>query len=377
MEGFKFSETDIFSNISSGLISYATLFGYSDLDLVKKAPFPLFETPTGIIKVDKPKPKAKICFYANTLQGSKNKVKTMISNGWSVSACGESPILSMDAKVTGETETENMSKIDRKSEESYATEVQVYPVGAFKVPRSSLLLSEASTKCIKSISNVFEAEQFLLAYGSHYPCGIHHYGGLIISRQQAQEKNENLAKISSSVSNSEITLGGSVPLTTKAALDTQLKTDVGFKSGKNIQETITARDSLFENSSELYEYGPLDCESEDDFIAKVKKSPEEGIILDRGELEQLVPVWIFFSESFPVQAKLVRNVWIKMTKNCQVSHIHRLRNTYLSEIRLEMPELGELRKDQEENISDKSTIVEEEDDSATNLLFKKNLSFLF
>jgi hypothetical protein len=146
-----FGIKEVSGKLSSNLISYATLFGYSDFDFAKKAQFPLFDTP-GIIEVEKSIPNQTICFYTNTLQESKKKVQTIINDKWSYTASGGSTIFSMDVKVTGKTQTENMSTSNTKSEEIYSTELNVYSVGIFKYPCSSLLLSKVSTNCIRSIS---------------------------------------------------------------------------------------------------------------------------------------------------------------------------------------------------------------------------------
>ncbi|XP_065583796.1 interferon-induced very large GTPase 1-like [Artemia franciscana] len=348
------TDSSFISRLSSGLARYGVLYGADDSNLLLKAKAPLLRTPEEIELLGSSKPIVSRTIYSSSVEQSKDEVNRFIDTGWAIGGSVNLSLFSAGIKFVDKSYKSDCSSSNTKLESIVFHKLGIYPVGAFRIPSNQINLSSETEDALKRIETITEAEGFLQTFGSHYPSDIHHYGGIV------HFLCEITAKESSSVSE----LAKKAEKEFAASLFCQ-GLGIGFKASASCQRKIENQQKQQNNEMQstkdihLIVYGPRAARSIPSLYEIIKKTPEEGIIIDRGELKYLIPVWTLLGNEFQHKAELIKNAWMNITKDTKSIEIQNLHFHYRAigceEAKKNMQPLAELRRQQKKKLSRRSS----------------------
>ncbi|XP_065576708.1 uncharacterized protein LOC136037803 [Artemia franciscana] len=337
------------SRLSSGLARYGVLYGVDDSNLLPKAKAPLIDIPKEIEILGKSKPTLSKSFLSRNIEQSNNQINKSIENGW---VCGlgiNLPFFSTDIKFVDQISKSEFSSSRTKIDSSNFNELRIYPVGAFRIPFNQMILSSETTDALKRMNTDSEAVSFLQTFGSHYPSDVHHYGGMV--HFSCELRASGCETIFEAISNTKKEFEAS--LSFWPGFGKKFKAEASYQKQNLHQQKDSSSHFRYSRKMNLVVYGPQAVRSVPLFCGLMKKSPEDAVIIDRGDLKNLVPVWTLLGSEFQNQAELIRNTWMNMTKDAKSKDIQDLRchydAIYSDVLRRNMLPLRELRRLQERN----------------------------
>lgn len=202
---------------------------------------------------------------------------------------------------------ENASGVNSSSSTTTAfmTEYLLHPKGCFRIGQDGMSLTEDAIRAIVSMDNVREATDCLITYGTHMPVAKQTVGGIfsrtitmtsktevssvsLFAAAGATLQTEKASSVEGSASASYSGFGASASVTagfSKSSVSG--KTEVSFQSA---QDGNSEQESECFYSVNVSSLGPNATYMED-FFNQVENNPGTWALIDRGSLEQVIPIW--------------------------------------------------------------------------------------
>ncbi|XP_065574681.1 interferon-induced very large GTPase 1-like isoform X2 [Artemia franciscana] len=315
-------DSSFISRLSSGLARYG-VNGADDSNLLLKAKAPLLKIPEDIELLGCSLPIVSRTIYSSSREQSKDEVNRFIESGWANGGSFNLSLFSAGIKFVDNSCKSDCSSSNTKLESTVFHKLGIHPVGSFRIPSNQMKLSSEAEAELERIETMPEAEDFLHTFGSHYPRGIHHYGGVVHYSCEIRAKDS--CSVSDLASNAEKEFAASLFW---QGLGMSFEANVNYKKKNEYQKKLRMAGIQSSEDICLVVYGPQAVPSVALFSELIKKTPEEGIIIDRGDMESLIPVWSLLGTKFENQAELIKNAWMGLTKDVKFKDIQDLRSKY-------------------------------------------------
>ncbi|XP_065574668.1 interferon-induced very large GTPase 1-like [Artemia franciscana] len=350
------TDSSFISRLSSGLVRYGVLYGTDNSNLLLKAKAPLLKIPEEIELLGRSKPFVSKTIYSSSIEQSKDEVNRFIESGWAIGGSVNLSLFSAGIKFVDKSYNSDCSSSSTKLESIVFHKLGIYPVGAFRIPFNEMKLSSETEAALEKIETMPEAEDFLRTFGSHYPSDIHHYGGIV--HFSCEVTASDCYSVSEIESNAEREFAASLFW---QGLGKGFKANATYKNKSEYKQKQQKAGRKSSKNIHLVVYGPQTAPPL--FCELIKKKPEEGIIIDRGDMKNLIPVWSLLGTKFKNQAKLIKNAWMGLTKDIKFKDIQDLRSYYHNidgELAWKsMPQLADLRIQQRRKCSAEDYAVQD------------------
>ncbi|GFH52547.1 hypothetical protein CTEN210_09023 [Chaetoceros tenuissimus] len=254
------------------------------------------------------------------------------------------------ASMTQQQEESN-TEINVKSKKAYLTEFIKMPMQCVRIPLDAMLLSEEAKLEIREITCERDALYFMRKYGSHLPSGLYTLGGVFfrtVSIESEQEqtlvtmfstagKEMSNEKSEGSTTQSSTGAVGVSPNGAVGSIGVAVGSQTGIKSGGNKFE-IGAQNQGANKASNWYSYslstsciGP-NAGTGEDFYDALANNRETWAVIDKGELQNLVPVWDLIQNEMVAEefdkdkrkqlqrvCRLMKRIWSAKTRDFMLS----------------------------------------------------------
>ena len=224
--------------------------------------------------------------------------------GFSGSASGA---ISSGSKSSSGSTFENSESSERNLKTSTAIMVEYVkmPMKCFRVPYDSMRLSEDAKKAIIRISTEREAVNFLATFGSHLPFGMSTLGGVFFRKitmtTQTEVSSTSLFAAAGDTMSAETSEGKTATVSAGysgfgASVSASASASSASKSGSSsFNANSSGNGSKEANTNSFYtmtvtSLGP-NATTMDEFAAAISQNTGTWTIIDRGELDQVIPVW--------------------------------------------------------------------------------------
>ncbi|KAK2701832.1 uncharacterized protein LOC136043180 [Artemia franciscana] len=350
------TDSSFVSRLSSGLARYGVLYGADDSNLLLKAKVPLLRIPEEIELLGRSKPIVSRTIFSSSIEQSKDEVNRFIESGWAIGGSVNLGLFSAGIRFVDKSYKSDCSSSNTKLESIVFNKLGIYPVGAFRIPSNQMKLSSETKAALEKIETISEAEDFLRTFGSHYPSDIHHYGGIV--QFSCEVTASDCYSVSEIESNAEREFAASLFW---QGLGIGFKANASYKNKSEYQQKQQKAGRQSSKNTHLVVYGPQTAPPL--FCELIKKKPEEGIIIHRGDMKCLVPVWSLLGTKFENQAELIKNAWMGLTKDTKFKDIQDLRS-YCHNIdgelaRKNMLQLAHLRIQQKRKCSAEDNAIQD------------------
>lgn len=241
---------------------------------------------------------------------SSSKSSSRSFKGWGISAQRSSGTTSAsELAMSKRQETENNIETETKIKKGFLTEYVKMPMRSVRIPYDAMRLSEDAKREISRIATIREALRFLRTFGSHLSCGDHTLGGVFF-RTIAMESEENVSSVEmySAAGNimsyevgtsatSEKSGGASFGLFglgpkigTSSSTSTATKSGGTTFSNSSFGTGAKSSNAKFSYSMTVASLGP-NASTADQFYQSLSTNTGTWSIIDRGELDHVIPVW--------------------------------------------------------------------------------------
>ena len=215
--------------------------------------------------------------------------------------------ISSGSKNDKSSSFENSENRERNVKTSTAVMIEYIkmPMKCFRMPYDSMRLSEDAKRAIRNVSTERQATQFLITFGSHLPFGMHTLGGVFFRKITMQTESEvssvslfaaagdTMSEEKSSGKTASVSAGyqgvGFGVAGSASASESSKSGSSSFNANSSGEGSKDANTNSFYtlNVSSL---GP-NATTAEDFAAAVSQNTGTWAIIDRGELDQVIPVW--------------------------------------------------------------------------------------
>ena len=313
------SNEDLISNVSSGSALRGLVVGLmpSTAQVIKQAVSPL------VMKPD---------FCTITLGSMANKMKTFTFKSQNSATDFQKTIDSTGANygvqlqasgwgfaVEGDLKHRNHSKNEEKTDGETTSNTLIslkcyqFPMSSFQLDRNNLTFRTDAINKLREINDYRSAEEFMQRYGSHFPTGHFQLGGILWHKLQVNTDKSVLIRDLEELSTKELDASASI----------------GFKSFFKASGSMktTSMKSRVASSSETSATATIQFESEALgpavfnpvlFEQILRANSDTWHIIDRGDLDSLVPIWEIVYDLHPElsdQCELMRKAWLGQTSS--------------------------------------------------------------
>jgi len=240
------------------------------------------------------------------VSSSSSKHASASASGWGMEGEVSGSKSESNSNETGMShENRSESETKKKTSTAFMFEYVMMPMRSFRVPYTSMRLSEDAKDSIMKVTTERRAKEFLITYGTHIPCGLQTLGGVFIRKifMQTDEQVTSTAIYASAgftmtserskTVSGEASASGSkfgVTVSASAGFENSSKSGVSMVSNTSSESGKKDAETKAFYTMTISSLGP-NATTTAAFYEKLSTNTGSWAIIDRGNLDQVRPVW--------------------------------------------------------------------------------------